>query len=72
MPGLGGKVLSRVGASPVLLPGSELYTGLERGIIDATEWIGPFHDFKMGFHQIAKYYYINGWHEPGTGNGINY
>lgn len=66
MPGIGGKVLSKVGASPVLLPGSELYTGLERGIIDATEWIGPYHDYKMGFHQIAKYYYVNGWHEPGT------
>ncbi len=66
MPGLGGKVLKKAGGSPVLLAGSELYTGLERGIIDATEWIGPFHDYKMGFHQIAKYYYSPGWHEAGT------
>jgi len=66
MPGLGGKVLKRAGAAPVLLAGGEIYTGLERGVIDATEWIGPYHDYKMGFHQIAKYYYAPGWHETGT------
>ncbi|MDF1865752.1 MAG: TRAP transporter substrate-binding protein [Saprospiraceae bacterium] len=66
MPGLGGKVLERAGGAPVLLAGGEIYTGLERGIIDATEWIGPFHDSSMGFHEIAKYYYSPGWHEPGT------
>jgi len=66
MPGLGGKVLEKAGGTPVLLPGGDLYTGLERGVIDATEWIGPYHDHKMGFHQIAKYYYTPGWHETGT------
>lgn len=66
MPGLGGKVLERAGGSVVLMAGSELYTGLEKGIIDATEWIGPYHDYKMGFHQIADYYYSPGWHETGT------
>ena len=66
MPGLGGRVLERLGGTPVLLPGGELYTGLERGIIDATEWVGPYHDYVMGFHEIAKYYYYPGWHEPGT------
>lgn len=66
MPGLGGKVLERAGGSPVLLAGGEIYTGLERGIIDATEWIGPYHDSSMGFDEIAKYYYSPGWHEPGT------
>lgn len=66
IPGLGGKVLSKAGGTAVLSPGSELYTNLERGIIDATEWIGPFHDYKMGFHDIAKYYYSPGWHEAGT------
>ena len=66
MPGLGGKVLEKAGGTPVLLPGGDLYTGLERGVIDATEWIGPYHDYKMGFHQIAKYYYTPGWHETGT------
>ena len=66
MPGLGGKVLEKAGGSPILLAGNELYTGLERGVIDATEWIGPYHDYKMGFYQIAKYYYTPGWHETGA------
>ena len=66
IPGLGGKVLEKAGGAPVLLAGGEIYTGLERGVIDATEWIGPHHDYLMGFHEIAKYYYTPGWHEPGT------
>lgn len=66
IPGLGGKVLEKAGGAPVLLAGGEIYTGLERGVIDATEWLGPFHDTLMGFHEIAKYYYTPGWHEPGT------
>lgn len=66
IPGLGGKVLEKAGGAPVLLAGGEIYTGLERGVIDATEWLGPFHDYLMGFHEIAKYYYTPGWHEPGT------
>jgi TRAP-type mannitol/chloroaromatic compound transport system substrate-binding protein len=66
IPGLGGKVLDRAGGTAVLTSGAEIYTNLERGVIDATEWIGPYHDYLMGFHQIAKYYYYPGWHEPGT------
>lgn len=66
MPGIGGRVLEKAGGTPVLLAGGELYTGLERGIIDATEWLGPFHDQSMGFQDIADYYYAPGWHEPGT------
>ncbi|MFK7906042.1 MAG: TRAP transporter substrate-binding protein [Chitinophagales bacterium] len=66
IPGLGGKVLEKAGGAAVLSPGSELYTNLERGVIDATEWIGPYHDYRMGFHKIAKYYYTPGWHELGT------
>jgi TRAP-type mannitol/chloroaromatic compound transport system substrate-binding protein len=66
IPGLGGKVLQRAGGAPVLMAGGEIYTGLERGVIDATEWLGPYHDTLMGFHEIADYYYSPGWHEPGT------
>ena len=66
MPGLGGKVLKKVGGTVVLLPGGEIYTSLERGVIDATEWVGPAHDMRMGFHKVAKYYYAPGWHEPGS------
>lgn len=66
IPGLGGKVLEKAGGAAVLVAGGEIYTSLERGVIDAAEWIGPYHDFRMGFHKIAKYYYYPGWHEPGT------
>jgi TRAP-type mannitol/chloroaromatic compound transport system substrate-binding protein len=66
IPGLGGKVYAHYGTSVVLLPPGEIYTALERGVIDATEWVGPHDDLKMGFQQAAKYYYYPGWHEPGT------
>lgn len=66
IPGLGGKVIDKAGGSPVLSPGGELYTNLERGVIDATEWVGPYHDYLMGFYKAARYYYYPGWHEPGT------
>jgi TRAP-type mannitol/chloroaromatic compound transport system substrate-binding protein len=66
IPGLGGKVYARFGTSVVLLPPGEIYTALERGVIDAAEWVGPHDDVKMGFHQAARYYYYPGWHEPGT------
>jgi TRAP-type mannitol/chloroaromatic compound transport system substrate-binding protein len=66
IPGLGGKVMNRAGANVVLLPASELYTALERGVIDALEWAGPYHDLKLGFYRAAKYYYYPGWHEPGS------
>ena len=66
IPGLGGKVLAKAGGTPVLLAGGEIYTALERGTIDATEWVGPFHDERLGLYRAAKYYYYPGWHEPGT------
>lgn len=66
MPGLGGKVLAKAGATPVLIAGGEIYTALERGTIDATEWVGPFHDQLLGLQRAAKYYYFPGWHEPGA------
>ncbi len=66
IPGLGGKAIARLGANVILLPGVEVFTALERGTIDGTEWIGPFHDKLKGLHQAAKFYYYPGWHEPGT------
>jgi TRAP-type mannitol/chloroaromatic compound transport system substrate-binding protein len=66
IPGLGGKVMAAAGANVVLLPGSEVYTALERGTIDATEWVGPFHDERLGLYRAAKHYYYPGWHEPGA------
>lgn len=64
MPGLGGKVITKAGSTAILSPGGEIYTNLERGVIDATEWIGPYHDYLMGFHKISKYYYAPSWSEP--------
>lgn len=66
IPGLGGKVISKAGGSAILSALGEIYTNLERGVIDATEWIGPYHDYLMGFHKAARFYYYPGWHEPGT------
>ncbi|NOQ29983.1 MAG: C4-dicarboxylate ABC transporter [Helicobacteraceae bacterium] len=65
IPGLGGEVFSKMGVNPILLPAGEIYTSLERGVIDATEWVGPALDLKMGFYKVAPYYY-SGWHEPGS------
>ena len=66
LPGLGGEVLKRLGGTPVSLPGGEIFTSLESGAIDATEWVGPYNDMAFGLYKAAKYYYYPGWHEPGT------
>ena len=66
IPGLGGEVLKRAGGTPVNLPGSELYTSLQSGAIDATEWVGPYNDLAFGLYKAARYYYYPGWHEPGS------
>jgi TRAP-type mannitol/chloroaromatic compound transport system substrate-binding protein len=50
----------------VNLPGGELFTSLQSGAIDATEWVGPYNDLAFGLYKAAKYYYYPGWHEPGT------
>ena len=65
IPGLGGEVMSRLGVTVQVLPGGEVYPALERGAIDATEWVGPHDDEKLGLHQVAKNYYTPGWWEPG-------
>ncbi|MDD9810282.1 MAG: TRAP transporter substrate-binding protein [Gammaproteobacteria bacterium] len=66
IPGLGGDVLAKLGASPVSLPGSQIYENLVSGAIDATEWVGPWNDSVMKFYEAAKYYYYPGMHEPGA------
>ena len=65
IPGLGGEVLRRAGGTPVTLPGAEIFTALQTGAIDATEWVGPYNDASFGLHKAAKYYYYPGWHEMG-------
>ena len=65
IPGLGGKVMSRLGVNVQVLPGGEIYLALERGAIDAAEWVGPYDDQKLGLNRAAKYYFYPGWWEPG-------
>jgi TRAP-type mannitol/chloroaromatic compound transport system substrate-binding protein len=66
IPGLGGDVMAKLGASPVSLPGGQIYENLVSGAIDATEWVGPWNDQAMKFYEAAKYYYYPGMHEPGS------
>jgi TRAP-type mannitol/chloroaromatic compound transport system substrate-binding protein len=72
IPNLGGKVVTRAGGTTVLTPGGEIYAALERGVIDASEWVGPHDDMKLGLHKTARYYYYPGWHEPGTVNEFGF
>ncbi len=65
IPGFAGEIMSKMGVTVTNIPGGELYTALERGTIDALEWVGPGMDIKMGFHKVAPYYYT-GWHEPAS------
>ena len=66
IPGFGGEVLKKLGGTPVNIPGAELFTALQNGAIDATEWVGPMNDLAFGLFRAASYYYYPGWHEPGT------
>lgn len=66
IPGLAGEVFSAAGGISMTIPGGELYTALQTGVIDAAEWVGPENDLAFGFQQIASYYYYPGWHEPGS------
>tara|TARA_B100000959_G_scaffold117759_1_gene123699 strand:- start:15793 stop:16896 length:1104 start_codon:yes stop_codon:yes gene_type:complete len=65
MPGLGGEIMQRAGAIQETTPGSEIFTSLQTGAIDAAEWVGPYNDEQMGLHKAARYYYYPGFHEPG-------
>ncbi|MEM9600265.1 MAG: TRAP transporter substrate-binding protein [Pseudomonadota bacterium] len=66
IPGLGGRVLSELGGTSVLLPGGEIYQALQSGSIDATEWVGPWNDLALGFYREAPNYVVPGFHEPGA------
>lgn len=66
IPGLGGEVMARLGASPVNVPGADLFAALESGELDASEWVGPYDDLAFGLHRAAKFCYVPGWQEPGT------
>lgn len=66
IPGLAGEVFQRIGGVSVNLPGGDIFTALQTGSIDATEWVGPYNDLTFGLYKAAKYYYYPGWHEPGA------
>jgi TRAP-type mannitol/chloroaromatic compound transport system substrate-binding protein len=63
--GFAGKVIERMGGVPQNIPGGEIYTALEKGTIDAAEWVGPYDDLKLGFYKVAKNYHYPGWWEGG-------
>ncbi|NNE47215.1 MAG: TRAP transporter substrate-binding protein, partial [Rhodothermales bacterium] len=65
IPGLGGQVMDRLGVNVQLISSGEIFPALERGAIDATEWVGPYDDEKLGFQKVARNYYYPGWWEPG-------
>jgi len=65
-PGNQGRVLQKLGVTPVSLAGGDIYPALQSGAIDGAEWIGPYNDLALGFYQVCKYYYAHGYHEPGA------
>jgi TRAP-type mannitol/chloroaromatic compound transport system substrate-binding protein len=65
IPGLGGKVMSDLGVNVQNLAGGEVLDALQKKVIDAAEWVGPYDDLKLGFNRVAKFYYYPGWWEPG-------
>jgi TRAP-type mannitol/chloroaromatic compound transport system substrate-binding protein len=70
--GLGGKVVAKAGGTAILTPAAEIFAALERGVIDAAEWVCPYDDMKLGLHNTARHYYYPGWHEPGTTNEFTF
>ena len=66
IPGLGGKIYKAIGVNVKSLGAGDIFPALERGVIDAAEWVGPVQDRRLGLHKAAKYYYNTGWHEPST------
>ena len=64
LPGLAGEVMNRIGATSVNMPGSEIFTSMQTGVLDAADWVGPYNDLAFGLHQVADYYYTSAWNEP--------
>lgn len=64
MTGLGGEVIRKLGATPLLLPGADIFAALQNGTLDAADWIGPSNDLALGLHQVASFYYGPGFQEP--------
>ncbi|KAK3604255.1 hypothetical protein CHS0354_002063 [Potamilus streckersoni] len=64
--GFAGQVMQKLGVVPQQIPGGDIYPALEKGTIDAAEWVGPYDDEKLGFNKVAKYYYYPGWWEGGA------
>src|SRR5215467_10592030 len=69
---LGRKVVAKAGATTVLTPAADIYSALERGVIDAAEWVGPHDDMKLGLHQTARHYYYPGWQDTGAMNEFTF
>ena len=63
IPGIAGEVFSRVGGAATNIPGGEIYTSMQTGVLDATEWVGPYNDRSFGLHEVGIHYYYPGWHE---------
>jgi TRAP-type mannitol/chloroaromatic compound transport system substrate-binding protein len=68
--GWAGRTVAKLGVVPQQLAGGDIYPALEKGTIDAAEWVGPYDDEKLGFYKIAKFYYYPGWWEGGTTNHL--
>src|SRR5262245_5982959 len=68
----GGKVYTKAGSTVALIPAADIYAALERGVIDACEWVGPHDDMQLGLPRTARYYYYPGWHEPGSTNDFGF
>jgi TRAP-type mannitol/chloroaromatic compound transport system substrate-binding protein len=64
--------VAKAGATTVLTPAADIYSALERGVIDAAEWVGPYDDMKLGLHQTARHYYYPGWQDTGAMNEFTF
>lgn len=64
LPGLAGEAMAGIGVTTMTTPGSEIFTSMQTGVLDAADWVGPYNDLAFGLHQVAEYYYTSAWNEP--------